>query len=73
MQIGGEGFGDLTKMWRKFWQRKQDSDYSQPKSPGIVPLTAAKVTEWNFALKQIFSDMEGCKPILDPQDRMIYN
>lgn len=29
------------------------------------PSYSSKVTEWNSALKQIFSDMEGYNPILD--------
>lgn len=61
-----EGFGDMKKDVEEILAEKAiDSDDSQQKSPGIVPLTAAKITEWNSALKQIFSDMEGCNPILD--------
>jgi hypothetical protein len=36
----------------------EDCDGSQPKTPRIVPLTAAKISEWNSALEKIFSDME---------------
>lgn len=43
----------------------EDSDESQPKSPGIVPLTAAKISEWNSALGKLFNDMEVCDPMLN--------
>ncbi|XP_057566797.1 tigger transposable element-derived protein 1 [Hippopotamus amphibius kiboko] len=43
----------------------KDGDESQPKNPGIAPLTAAKISEWNSALEKIFSDMEECDPMLD--------
>ena len=41
------------------------SDEGQPKSPRIVPLTAAKIAEWNSALEKIFHDMEECDPVLE--------
>lgn len=34
------------------------ADESQPQTPRIVPLTAAKISECNSALEKIFSDME---------------
>lgn len=36
-----------------------DGDESQPKTPRIVPLTAAKISEWNSALEKIFRDSLG--------------
>ena len=30
-----------------------------------MPLTAAKITEWNSALEKIFKDMEECDPMLE--------
>ncbi|XP_027943107.1 jerky protein homolog-like [Eumetopias jubatus] len=42
-----------------------DGDESQPKTPRIVPLTAAKISEWNSALEKIFHDMEECDPVLE--------
>lgn len=41
------------------------SDKSHPKTPRIVPLTAAKLWEWNSALEKIFNDMEECDPVLE--------
>lgn len=41
------------------------SDEGQPKTPRIVPLTAAKIAEWNSALEKIFHDMEECDPVLE--------
>ncbi|XP_062966172.1 tigger transposable element-derived protein 1 [Cynocephalus volans] len=43
----------------------EDGNASQPKTPRIVPLTAAKISEWNSALEKIFNDMEECDPMLD--------
>lgn len=40
----------------------EDGD-SQPETPRIVPLTAAKIAEWNSALEKIFNDMEKCDPV----------
>ncbi|XP_046519737.1 tigger transposable element-derived protein 1-like [Equus quagga] len=43
----------------------EDTDESQPTTPRIVPLTAAKIAEWNSALEKIFNDMEECDPMLE--------
>nr|XP_005608612.1 tigger transposable element-derived protein 1-like [Equus caballus] len=43
----------------------EDSDESQTKTSRIVPLTVAKISEWNSALEKIFNDMEECDPMLD--------
>lgn len=42
-----------------------EGDESQPETPRIVPLTAAKISEWNSALEKIFNDMEECDPMLE--------
>ncbi|KAB1273106.1 Tigger transposable element-derived protein 1 [Camelus dromedarius] len=57
---------DLDEMAKQGVGVSDDEDNeSQPKSPGIVPLTAAKIPEWNSALEKIFNDMEECDPMLD--------
>ncbi|KAG3256833.1 tigger transposable element-derived protein 1-like, transcript variant X2 [Ictidomys tridecemlineatus] len=45
--------------------RDEDGNSSQPKTPRILPLTAAKIAEWNSALEKIFNDMKECDPMLD--------
>ncbi|XP_004451066.1 tigger transposable element-derived protein 1 [Dasypus novemcinctus] len=43
----------------------EDGDENWYKTPRIVPLTAAKISEWNSALEKICNDMEECDPILE--------
>lgn len=43
----------------------KDSGESQPETPRIIPLTAAKISEWNSAWEKIFSDVEKCDPTPD--------
>lgn len=42
-----------------------DGNESQPKTPRIVPLTAAKISAWNSALGKGFTDLEECDPVLE--------
>ncbi|XP_008562678.1 PREDICTED: tigger transposable element-derived protein 1-like [Galeopterus variegatus] len=59
---------DLDEMGKhsiRVSDESQDSDESQPRTPRIVPLTAAKISEWNSALEKIFNDMEECDPVLE--------
>lgn len=41
----------------------KDGGGGQPEAPRIVPLTAAKISEWNSTLEKIFNDMEKCDPV----------
>lgn len=43
---------------------RQDSADSQLKTSKIIPLTAAKISEWNSALEKFFSDIEH-DPLLE--------
>ncbi|XP_015351785.1 tigger transposable element-derived protein 1 [Marmota marmota marmota] len=58
---------DLDEMAKQGTRVSEDEDgnSSQPKTPRILPLTAAKITEWNSALEKNFNDMEECDPMLD--------
>lgn len=56
---------EMVKHGIRISDESQDSDVSQPMTPRIIPLTAAKISEWNSALEKIFSDMEECDPMLE--------
>lgn len=56
---------EMAKHGIRVSNESQDSDDSQPMTPRIIPLTAAKISEWNSALEKIFCDMEECDPMLE--------
>lgn len=56
---------EMAKNGIRVSDESQDSDDSHPTTPRIIPLTAAKISEWNSALEKLFSDMEECDPVLE--------
>jgi hypothetical protein len=56
---------EIAKHGFRVSDESQDGDDSQLKTPTTVPLTAAKISEWNYALEKIFNDMENVTPCLN--------